>query len=104
MAATKFEGVIEAVRYGDDQRIKLVRLYQRLGDTFSDYRLLNRDQLVKLLKDGKNVVAGHAIQYQASTFDVTTTVRLKQTAGGELLVSDLKPDMPRDWLEGVPFF
>jgi len=82
MAKEKFDGIIETVRYTPDGLIKIVRIYERRGPTFSDRLLLSREDLLSRIKAGKRYLTGKRIPYQASTFelkDPVTLVKLDQT-------------------------
>jgi hypothetical protein len=101
MAKAKFDGIVEAVRYNPDGKVKWVRAYLRRGQTFSDIVLLDRQMLAEQLKSGKRIMAGRRIPLQASTFEVTKPLRLIQQDTQEVLVTgDMTAN--RDCLEGVP--
>jgi hypothetical protein len=103
MAKPKFDGVVEAVHYGPEGRVDWVRTYLRRGPTFSDYILLDRQTLIEHLRAGKKYVAGKRIPQLASTFEVTSPIRLIQKDGEDLLVSgDIQADAEKDHLENVP--
>ena len=70
MAKPKIDGVIEAVRYKPDGQILWVRAYLRRGSTYSDRILLDRQELIELLKSGKSFVSGARVELMASTFQV----------------------------------
>jgi hypothetical protein len=101
MAKAKFDGIVEAVRYNPDGKVKWVRAYLRRGQTFSDIVLLDRQMLAEQLKSGKRIMAGKRIPLQASTFEVTKPLRLIQQDTQEVLVTgDMTAN--KDCLEGVP--
>lgn len=101
MAKSKYDGVVEAVRYGQDGKVDWVRTYLRRGPTWSDYILLDRQALIEYLKAGRNFMVGRRIPLLAGTFEVTVPVRVIQKNGDEILVTgDLQAD--RDRLDGVP--
>ena len=101
MAKPKFDGIVEAVRYNPDGKVKWVRAYLRRGQTFSDIVLLDRQMLAEQLKSGKRIMAGRRIPLQASTFEVTKPLRLIQHDTQEVLVTgDMNAN--KDCLEGVP--
>jgi hypothetical protein len=89
----KFDGVIEAVRYGPDGRLQLARIYERRGPTWSDVLLISREELVRRLKAGQKFVTGARKPYLASTFDVKSAVRLAGVDGGEILLSGVEPSV-----------
>jgi hypothetical protein len=101
MAKTKYDGVVEAVRYDATGQVDWVRAYLRRGPTFSDRVLVNRQELVDALKDGKVMKVGKRIEFMASTFEVKDSLRLIQTNGQEIIVSGDK-QAQKDNLYGVP--
>jgi hypothetical protein len=103
MAKKKFDGVVEAVRYTQDGKLELARVYERRGPTFSDRLLLTRDELIQRLKAKKVYFVGQRLPYLASTFDVDQQVRLSGTDGKEILVAGGNSS-DRDQLQGAPLF
>jgi hypothetical protein len=101
MAKAKYDGIVEAVRYNPDGKVKWVRAYLRRGQTFSDIVLLDRQALVEQLKSGKRIVAGRRIPLQASTFEVANPLRLIQQDEQDVLVAGVATSN-KDCLEGVP--
>jgi hypothetical protein len=101
MAKPKIDGVIEAVRYNPQGQVKWVRAYVRRGPTYSDRVLLDRQELIDLLKAGKSFVSGVRIEHLASTFELGKPVHLVQDDGQEVLVTD-ETRSNQDRLEGVP--
>ena len=101
MGKQKFDGVIEGVRYKPNGEVEWVRAYERRGATYSDHVLLKREALVEKLKSGKKFVAGNRTALLASTFQVTSSVRLMKAGERDILVTgDLQSNQDR--LEGVP--
>ena len=101
MAKPKYDGVIEAVHYGDDGQIAWVRAYLRRGPTWSDLVLLDRRKLIELIKGGKRFVIGKRVPYLASTFETFEEVALFNQGERELLVTD-HLETNRDNLKGAP--
>ncbi len=98
MAVKKFDGLIEAVRFGADGKILMVRAYERRGATFSDHVLIDRLALVERLKKGQKFVTGQRKPLLGSTFDVAKDVSL----AGDFVSTRGSAD--RDVLEDVPVF
>ena len=96
MAKLKFDGLIEAVRYGSDGKIDLVRAYERRGATFSDIILISRANLVTRLKNGEKFVTGTRTEFQGSTFEQARIVKLN----GDVITTG--SDTNQDKLEAVP--
>src|ERR1700690_805031 len=98
---TKFDGVIEAVRYKGG-KIDLVRAYERRGATFSDLVLLNRKTLIERIKQGKRFMTGERKEFMASTFEVGKLVNLFDKDDKQIITTYDQPE--RDELKGVPAF
>ena len=103
MADKKYDGVVEAVRYTPEGKVKFVRIYMRRGPTWSDIMLMTREDFVSVLKSGKLVMAGKRVEYLAGTFEVSKRVEMKGQDGQEILYVS-QPSGGRDNLEGVPQF
>ena len=101
MAKVKFDGIVEAVHYDPDGKVKWVRAYLRRGQTFSDIVLLDRQTLAEQLKSGKRIMAGRRVPLRASTFEVSKPLRLVQQDRQEVLVTG-DTATNKDCLEGVP--
>ncbi|MEA4909904.1 MAG: hypothetical protein VB089_19935 [Anaerolineaceae bacterium] len=103
MVAANFDGVVEAVRYTEDGKVDLVRVYERIGPAFTDRLILNRSQFVQRLKSGKRFVTGERKPYLAGSFEVGQAVNLVKFNGSELLVVNQQVG-EKDNLQGVPQF
>ena len=101
MAKIKFDGVIEAVHYKPNGEVSWVRAYERRGPTFSDHVLVQRDDLIKQIKSGKNYMVGQRTPLKASTFEVTSPVSVIHAGGKDILVVG-KSQSEVDRLDGVP--
>lgn len=101
--AQKFDGLIEAVRYGADGQLLMVRAYERRGATYSDNVLIDRQTLVDQLKHRKRIVTGKRLHRMGVTFDVGQAVRLSGSPGQERIVTASQAGS-QDLLEGVPIF
>ena len=98
MAKTKFDGLIEAVRYTTAGQIELVRFYERRGAAFSDHRLLTRAGLVERLQNGQKFVTGQRREFWGNLFDIGQPVY----QAGNFIAT--QPTASRDFLEAVPLF
>jgi hypothetical protein len=98
MASAKFNLLIEAVRYGPNGSINLVRVYERRGPAFSDLFLLPRQALLERMNNGATVVTGRRKEYLGGMFEVEKDVKLT----GEFIST--QPHARRDTLDGVPVF
>jgi hypothetical protein len=98
---TKFDAVVEAVRYQPDGNVDWVRAYLRRGPTFSDVILLDRQTVIEHIKAGKVFMSGKRIPRMASTFETSAPFRLVQKDGKDILTtSEGQPD--HDQLADVP--
>jgi hypothetical protein len=100
---SRFDVVIEAVRYNEDGSLKTARIYERRGPTWSDRLLISRQELLERLKKGQKVVIGSRKPYLASTFEVFGNVRLVNHNGREVLISG-DGESQRDNLPQAPLF
>ena len=98
---TKYDGVIEAVRYKGG-KIDIVRAYERRGATFSDRVLLNRKTLIERIKQSKRFVTGQRKQFMASTFEIGKLVNLLDRDNVQIIST--RDQSEQDELEGVPVF
>jgi hypothetical protein len=80
-----------------------VRVYRRLGTTFSDYVLMNRAQLVGLLKEGKRFGFGQRKETWGFTFETSSEIQLVKENGQEVLRTSAAGGTGDD-LKGIPFF
>ncbi len=101
MAKQKIDGVVEAVRYAQDGQIAWVRAYLRRGTIFSDRILIEREDLVKTLKSGKNILSGKRLPYKGGTFEFNNPVQLVKADGQEFIITG-DTQSKRDHLQGVP--
>ncbi len=101
MAKVKYDGVVEAVHYRPDGQVEWVRTYLRRGPTFSDYILLDREALIEHLNSGKKYYSGRRIPLLASTFEISSQVKLIKKNGSEILVTD-DQESDQDCLKNVP--
>jgi hypothetical protein len=104
MARKNFDGVIESVRYSPEGQVAVVRLFEKRGPTYSDWVLLTRAELVERLKAGKRFVIGERVNLMASTFNLTSAVRLAGAPGKQVLTTSQSTAGERDNLQGVPLF
>ncbi len=103
MANKKFDGVVEAVRYTPEGKVRLVRVYLRRGPAWSDLTLMTREEVIATLKSGKHLVAGKRVEFMAGTFDMSNAVQIKGAEGQEAIYTT-QPADGRDNLEGIPLF
>ncbi len=100
---TKFDAVIETVRYTPEGQIELARGYERRGATYSDRVLFTRAGLLKLLRAGKKLAAGKRLPLLASTFEILAPITLSGARGSEVIITREAP-AGRDLLKDIPLF
>lgn len=99
MARSKYDGIIEAVRYTPNDEINMVRAYQRRGAVWSDRVLLCRSELVEQLQQGKHFFTGVRKAYFGSVFETRSSVSFVD----QHIITAGQPAL-RDLLAGVPCF
>ncbi len=103
MAKNKFDGIVEAVRLSDDGQVQIARIFERRGPIFSDRFLVDRDDLIKRIKNGQKFLTGKRQYKMGSTFHTGEDVRVVTTSGNEfLMVGD--GEAQKDTLQSVPRF
>lgn len=102
MSRTKYDGVVEAVHYGKDGQIVWVRAYLRRGSTFSDRIIINRKNLIEMIRAGKKLYVGSRVPLQASTFNVTEPLDIIDLYDGRTAVVTGETQCNHDVLDGVP--
>jgi hypothetical protein len=101
MAKPKDDGVLQAVHYDDVGQVLWVRVFLRRGHVWSDYILLDRSELIELIKSGKRIVVGERVPNMGATFETQAPVELVKKNGDEIIVSG-HGKVETDCLEGVP--
>lgn len=99
MARTKIDGVIEAVQYSTRGDISIVRAYERHGVVWSDHVLLQREELLKRLVQGKRFAVGKRKLYLGSVFEIGPMI---MKVNGNIVSEDQAGT--HDHLDGVPLF
>ena len=99
----KYDGVIEAVRYTPQGWLSEARVFKRVGAAFSDRIILNREQLIEQINEGKRYMVGKRKAYMAGSFEVSSQVRLLERPDRDTLYTH-QPYTDRDDLQGAPLF
>ncbi len=102
-ASNKIDGVVDAARFDPDGRLACVRVYQRLGATFSDHVVMDRAQLVALLKKGKRFGFGQRKESWGFSFEPSSEIKLV-TENGQDVLRTTPGSGAGDDLKGIPFF
>jgi hypothetical protein len=101
MVKAVVDGIVQAVRYDSGGQVDWVRAYLRRGPTWSDTILLDRENLVKEIKAGKQFRTGKRVPLMGGTFETHAPLRLIEKDGREILVTG-ELQAVTDNLEGVP--
>lgn len=105
MARSKFDCVVEAVRYNADGRIEMVRIYERRGSAWSDRILLSRADLLTRMNAGQKFVIGSRVEFMAGTFETGPEIKASGSKDDPVLTTAAQSNGgPRDDLQGVPVF
>ena len=100
MTHLKFDGVIEAVRYDRDGKISVVRTYLRHGAVWADHIIMDRNDLIENLNNGKRFVTGNRKENLGNVFETRTGVHLVKGH----VITDGQAAAPRDMLAGLSVF
>ena len=101
MAKTKYDGVIQAVRYDDDGQVLWVRAFLRRGPIWSDHIQLGREELIDKINAGLKLMTGERVSYYGGKFETSHPIKvLKKNSHEVLIAGDVEAE--RDNLEGVP--
>ena len=101
MAKIKYDGVVESVRYKPNGDVDWIRAFERRGPAFTDYIIIDRQSLIERLKAGKKFMVGKRVRFNASTFDVSSPVKLISREGNDIVVAGGN-QANNDRLDGVP--
>lgn len=101
MAKQQYDGVIEAVHYGDDGLVDWARGYLRRGEVWSDRLVVRRAELIDALKRGRKIFSGQRRENLGGKFEVTDQLRLVGKDGAEVLTFS-GGSAESDNLEGLP--
>lgn len=99
--STKFDAIIEAVRYKNGQ-ITLVRAYEKRGAAFSDRILLDRKELLERMKSGKQLSTGARRELWANSFEEGKPIQLLNRDGKDVIATHEQAE--HDELEQAPVF
>jgi hypothetical protein len=103
MAKPVADGVVEAIRFGDDHNISLARVYVRHGGVFTDCKLYTREQLIEAIQSGKKFFSGSRKPYFASSFFLNQPLTLHEQNGNPFIGVNTS-NSPHDDPEVAPLF
>ena len=103
MAKIKFDGILTAVRLDETGELLTARIFERRGVVFSDHFLIERDDLIKRIKNGQKFLTGKRQYKMGSKFDTGENVRVVSSKGKESLVVG-NGETDKDNLKSVPQF
>ncbi len=101
MAGVKADVVVEAVHYNQEGKVDWVRVYERIGNAYTDRLIWKRDMLVSRLKKGAKVYAGKRILLLAGSFELGDPIQLVEKDGENYLVTG-SDGSDKDSLQTVP--
>lgn len=101
MARVKADVVVEAVHYNPDGKVDWVRVYERMGNAYTDRLIWDRENLVARLKKGARVYVGKRILLLAGSFELGDPIRLVEKNGENYLVTG-ENGTDKDDLRTVP--
>jgi hypothetical protein len=82
----KYEFIVIAARYqAEDGSLDIAQVYERRGPIWGDVILLNRSQIIEILREGHRIVTGKLGEVQGD-FDVFGSLNLLANNGSESLV------------------
>jgi hypothetical protein len=96
-----YDGVVVAAHYTPQGEIDWVRAFVRHGFVFSDRTDLDRETLVKFLREGKKFKTGERITYQGNDFKVRDDIQLIESNNDTKIVAG-KESNSQDSLENIP--
>ncbi len=93
--------LVDARLSQDGQRITVARGYERWGDVWSDLLILDRDALIRRLKDGRRIFTGR-LKDLPGDFDLLARVSLGDGGGSIRAGSRARSESADDL--GIPLF
>lgn len=103
MAKQKYDGVIEAIHVDADGQLVTARIYECRGVINSDHILVEREALIKHLKDGQTILTGKRIPYMGANFETGEKLHVVTRQGKDfIIVGEGQAD--QDKLTGLPLF
>lgn len=96
-----YDGVVVAAHYTPQGEIDWVRAFVRHGFVFSDRMDLDRETLIKFLREGKKFKTGERITYQGNDFRVHDDIQIIEIDSDIKIVAG-KTSKNQDSLENVP--
>jgi hypothetical protein len=103
MAKNKFDGIVEAVRLDENGKLISARMYEKKGFVFSDHFIVDRDHLLKRLKEGQQILTGKRLYKLGSEFETGEAINLV-SQGGDDYIALGGQNTSKDSLEGIPHF
>ena len=96
-----YDGVVVAARYTPQGEIDWVRAFVRHGFVFSDRMDLDRETLIKFLREGKKFKTGERITYQGNDFRVRDDIQIIENDSDIKIIAG-KATKKQDSLENIP--
>lgn len=96
-----YDGVVVAARYSPQGEIEWVRAFVRHGFVFSDRMDMDRETLLKNLREGKKFKTGERITYQGNDFKISDDIQLIESDSGSKIIAG-EVSKNRDSLGNIP--
>lgn len=96
-----YDGVVVAARYSPQGKIEWVRAFVRHGFVFSDRMDMDRETLLKNLREGKKFKTGERITYQGNDFKISDDIQLIESDSGSKIIAG-EVSKNRDSLGNIP--
>ena len=98
-----YDGVVVAARYTPQGEIDWVRAFVRHGFVFSDRMNMDRETLLKNLREGKKFKTGERITFQGNDFKISDDIQLIESDSGSKIIAG-EVSKNRDSLGNIPIF
>ena len=96
-----YDGVVVAARYTPQGEIDWVRAFVRHGFVFSDRMNMDRETLLKNLREGKKFKTGERITFQGNDFKISDDIQLIESDSGSKIIAG-EVSKNRDSLGNIP--
>ena len=98
-----YDGVVVAACYTPQGEIEWVRAFERHGFVFSDRLTMDRETLLKNLREGKRFKTGERLIYQGNDFKISDDIRLIENDSGGIIIAG-EASANQDSLGNIPIF
>jgi hypothetical protein len=103
MAKNKYDGIVEAVRLDESGQLISARMYEKKGFVFSDHFIIDRNHLLKRLKDGQQILVGKRLYKMGSEFETGQALNFVSQGSDEYIALG-ENRSGADNFAGIPHF